>query len=120
MSEDIEYKPFTPKPEHLKADYIRRREKWEQGKKEVKQDISHRRFNCTLHVNQVVTSFKKCVHVGEVDKAPLITCYRVVLQKLLQDPTLTDEEFISMYKQIQTRANQVYERRSRKLKSIRT
>lgn len=113
-----EYKPFTPKPKHLKADYIKRKEKWDESIKSKDSDISHRRFNTTLHVNQVVTSFKKCVHANEIAKDPLITCYRVVLQKILQDPSLTDEEFMSMYKQIQTRANEVYERRSRNLRRI--
>lgn len=119
MSED--YKPFTPKEKHEKVDHIRRKEKWEESISATQDgDISHRRFNLTLHVGQVVTAFKKCVHKNEISKKHLITCYRVVLQKLLQDPTLTDDEFISMYSQISTRANEVYERRSRRLKKIRS
>lgn len=116
MSE--EYKPFTPKPKHLKADYLKRKEKWDESLETVDDDKSHRRFNCTLQVTQLVSAFKKCVHKNEISKKNLITCYRVVLQKLLQDPSLTDEEFMSMYGQIQSRANEVYERRSRALKRI--
>lgn len=119
MSEEQSYKPFERKPEHLKADYLRRKEKWDESLETVDDDISHRRFNCTLQVSQLVGAFKKCVHKNEVTKKNLITCYRVVLQKILQDPTLTDEEFMSMYSQIQSRANEVYERRSRELKRIR-
>lgn len=114
-----EYKPFTPKPKHLKSDFIKRKKKWDESLEDVESDISHRRFNCTLQVSQVVTAFKKCVHKNEVSKKSLITCYRVVLKKLLQDPSLTDAEFMSMYGQIQARANEVYERRSRNLKKIR-
>ena len=114
-----DYKPFEAKPKHLKARYIKRKEKWDESLESVDDDISHRRFNCTLQVSQLISSFKKCVHKNEVNKKSLITCYRVVLQKLLQDPNLTDEEFMSMYGQIQSRANEVYERRSRNLKKIR-
>ena len=117
MQED--YKPFTAKPKHLKAEYIKRKEKWDESLEAADDSIDHRRFNCTLQVTQLVSSFKKCVHKNEISKKSLITCYRVVLQKLLQDPNLTDEEFMSMYGQIQTRANEVYERRSRELKRIR-
>lgn len=119
LDEEVEeWKPFTPKPKHLKADHINRKKKWEENKASIdEKDISHRRFNCTLHVNQVVTSFKKCVHNNEIQRDALITCYRVVLQKILQDPDLSDEEFISMYKVIQSRANEVYARRSRKMSS---
>lgn len=83
------------------------------------EDLSHRRFHLTLQVGQVLKAFKKCVHKGEISKKHLITCYRVVLKKLLQDETLTDDEFMSMYGQIQARANEVYERRSRRLRRIR-
>lgn len=113
-----EYKPFTPKPKHLKANYIKRKKKWDESLEAVDNDISHRRVNCTLQVPKVVNIFKKCVHKNEVSKKSLITVYRVVLQKLLQDPNLTDEEFMSMYSQIQGRANEVYERRSKLLKAI--
>jgi hypothetical protein len=117
MSED--FKPFEPKPTHLKADYIKRKEKWDESLEAVdSSNIDHRRFNCTLQTPQVVNSFKKCVHKNEVSRKSLITCYRVVLQKILQDPDLSDEEFLSMYGQIQTRAIEVYERRSRNLRKI--
>lgn len=118
MSKD--FKPFEPKPAHLKADYIKRKEKWDESLEAGDDgDISHRRFNCTLQTTQVVNSFKKCVHKNEISRKNLITCYRVVLQKILQDPDLSDEEFLSMYGQIQTRAIEVYERRSRNLRKIR-
>jgi len=119
MSDEKEYKPFEAKPAHLKSGYIRRKDKWENNQQEASdKDIEHRRFNCTLTVNQMVTGFKRCVHSGEVAKEPLITCYRVVLQKLLQDPNLTDTEFLSMYSQISTRANEIYSKRSRRLRKI--
>ena len=114
-----EYKPFTSKPAHLKADYIKRKEKWDESLETVDNDLSHRRVNCTLQVPQIVKMFKKCVHKNEISKESLITVYRVVLQKLLQNPKLTDAEFMSMYGQIQTRANEVYERRNKELKKIR-
>ena len=116
-NEDTSFKPFEPKPKHLKAEYIRRKEKWEEMEESIKPDTSHRRFGLTLHTTQVVKSFKKCVHANEVKREELITCYRVVLQKILQDPDLSDEEFISMYKQIQSRAEEVYSRRSRMLRT---
>lgn len=116
----VEYKPFEPKPAHMKADYIKRKEKWDESLEAVdSSNINHRRFNYTLQTTQVVNSFKKCVHKNEVSRKNLITCYRVVLQKILQDPDLSDEEFMSMYGQIQSRAIEVYERRSRDLKKIR-
>lgn len=116
-----EYKPFEPKPKELKADYLLRKQKWEESQKETSnKDIDHRRFNTTLTVNQMVTGFKRCVHRNEVDKENLMTCYRVVLQKLLQDPNLTDLEFIKLYELIQPKATTVYARRSRELKRIRT
>ena len=111
------YKPFEPKPKEDTVVFKKRQERWDEIKSETG-DIEHRRFNCTLQVSQLVGAFKKCVHKNEVTKKNLITCYRVVLQKLLQDPSLTDEEFMSMYGQIQSRANEVYERRSRALKRI--
>ncbi len=114
---DTKYKPFEVKPPHLKSSHIKREERWKElGKSSG--DISHRRFNTTLQVPQIVNAFKKCVHENEVTKTALITCYRVVLKKILQDPTLTDREFLSMYAQIQTRANEVYERRSKSMRNI--
>ena len=112
-----EWKAFTPKPKHLKAEYIKRKEKWEQ-EQEKEKDISHRRFNLTLQVPQLVAAFKRCVHEGEISTSDLITVYRVVLGKILQDPDLDDADFISMYKQISPRANEVYARRARKLRQI--
>lgn len=111
------YKPFEPKLKEDTAVFKKRQERWDEIKSETG-DIEHRRFNCTLQTPQVVNSFKKCVHKNEVSRKSLITCYRVVLQKILQDPDLSDEEFLSMYGQIQTRAIEVYERRSRNLRKI--
>ena len=112
-----EYKPFEPKAKEDKVAYKRRKEKWD-SQEEVT-DISHRRFNTTLHPKQIMTSFKRCVAANEIDKENLMTCYRVVLGKLLADPTLSDNEFISLYKVIQSRSNEVYARRSKRLKRIR-
>ncbi len=115
-----EYKPFEPKPKEDTVVFKKRKERWNKQLKEADDSLDHRRFNCTLTVNQVVNSFKKCVRANEVKRDALITCYRVVLEKILQDPELTDAEFLSMYSQIQPRAQTVYARRSRELKRIRT
>lgn len=116
-----EYKPFEPKAKEDKVAYKRRKEKWELDKQsqEKDDDIDHRRFNTTLHPKQIMTSFKRGVHKGEYKQEDLITCYRVVLAKLLADPTLSDTDFISMYKVIQSRANTVYSSRAKRLKQIR-
>lgn len=115
-----EYKPFEPKAKEDMVDYQRRKEKWELDKESQEDnDIDHRRFNTTLHPKQIMTSFKRGVHKGEYKQEDLITCYRVVLAKLLADPTLSDTDFISMYKVIQSRANTVYSSRAKRLKQIR-
>ncbi|QGH73814.1 hypothetical protein [Vibrio phage vB_VhaM_VH-8] len=121
MQDEKEYKPFEPKAKEDKVAYKRRKEKWELEKKkqEKDDDIDHRRFNTTLHPKQVMTSFKRGVHKGEYKQEDLITCYRVVLAKLLADPDLSDESFMSMYSVIQNRAQEVYARRSKRLKRIR-
>lgn len=116
VDENGDWIPFTPKPAHLKAGYIKRKEKWDS--EEDVEDLSHRRFSMTLQVPQLVSAFKKSVRNGEVKRGSLITCYRVVLERILQDPELTDEEIFSMYRQIQTRATEAYERRSRKYRNI--
>lgn len=115
-----DYKPFEPKAKEDKVEYKRRKEKWEQDKQsQDDNDIDHRRFNTTLHPKQIMTSFKKGVHKNEYKREDLITCYRVVLQKILADPDLEDEEFLSMYGVIQSRAQEVFSRRSKRLKRIR-
>lgn len=118
-SEKSDYKPFTPKPKEEKVGFKKRQEKWNEQLENTDNDISHRRFNTTLHPKQVLTSFKKGVHKNEYKQDDLITCYRVVLSKLLADPDLSDESFLSMYKIIQSRANEVYSRRAKRLKQIR-
>ena len=116
-----EYKPFEVKAKEDTVKFKKRKEKWELDKQsqEKDNDIDHRRFNTTLHPKQVMTSFKKGVHKGEYKQEDLITCYRVVLAKLLADPDLDDESFMSMYRQIQSRANFVYSKRAKRLKKIR-
>lgn len=116
-----EYKPFEPKAKEDKVAYKRRKEKWELDKQSQEKDssIDHRRFNTTLHPKQIMTSFKQGVRKGEYKQEDLITCYRVVLAKLLADPDLSDESFMSMYSVIQNRAQEVYSRRSKRLKRIR-
>ena len=115
-----EYKPFEPKAKEDMVDFQRRKEKWELDKESQEDnDIDHRRFNTTLHPKQIMTSFKRGVHKGEYKQEDLITCYRVVLAKLLSDPTLSDDDFISMYRVIQSRANTVYSSRAKRLKQIR-
>ena len=115
-----EYKPFEPKAKEDMVDYQRRKEKWELDKESQEDnDIDHRRFNTTLHPKQIMTSFKRGVHKGEYKQEDLITCYRVVLARLLADPDLSDNDFISMYGMIQNRANLIYSKRSKRLKKIR-
>lgn len=113
-----DYKPFEYKPEKEKVGYKKKVEKWEEQLENTDNDISHRRFNCTLHPNQVVTSYKKCVHNNEISKDKLMTCYRVTLAKLLSDPSLTEEDFISLYSVIQSRANTIYSERAKRLRQI--
>ena len=113
-----EYKPFEHKPKEETVVFKKRKSKWDKQLKDTDDSLDHRRFNTTLTVNQMVTGFKRCVHNNEVKKEELMTCFRVVLQKLLQNPDLTDSEFIKLYLLIQPTANTVYSRRSRELKRI--
>ena len=71
----------------------------------------HRRFNLTLHVPQLTNAFKKSVRKGEVSKDNLLTIYRVVSQKLLSDPTITDDEIKMMHDVIRHRVSDMYDRR---------
>ena len=103
---------YKPKPEHLKVDYIKRLYAWQEQAEKLEDDSpSHRRFNLTLQVPQLTTAFKKAVRKNEVSKDNLLTIYRVVAQKLLQDPSITDEDIKSMHDIIRHRVNDVYDRR---------
>ena len=103
---------YQPKPEHLKVDYIKRLFKWDEAiEKREDEAPSHRRFNLTLQVPQLTTAFKKAVRKNEVNKDNLLTIYRVVAQKLLQDPSITDEDIKSMHNIIRHRVSDVYDRR---------
>ena len=103
---------YQPKPEHLKVDYIKRLYAYkEQVEKLEDGSPSHRRFNLTLQVPQLTNAFKKSVRKNEVSKDNLLTIYRVVAQKLLSDPTITDEDIKSMHNVIRYRVSEVYDRR---------
>ena len=103
---------YEPKPEHLKVDYIKRLFKWDEAIEKLEDDSpSHRRFNLTLHVPQLTNAFKKSVRKGEVSKDILLTIYRVVAQKLLSDPSITDSEIKAMHDVIRHRVSDVYDRR---------
>ena len=103
---------YQPKPEHLKVDYIKRRFAWQEQVEKLQDDSpKHRRFNLTLQVPQLTNAFKKSVRKNEVPKDTLLTIYRVVAQKLLQDPTISDEDIKSMHDVIRYRVNDVYDRR---------
>ena len=103
---------YQPKPEHLKVDYIKRLYAWqEQVEKLDGEAPKHRRFNLTLHVPQLATAFKKSVKKGEVSKDTLLTIYRIVAQKLLADPTISDDDIKSMHNVIRYRVSEVYDRR---------
>ena len=103
---------YKPKPEHLKVSYIKRLYAWQEQVEKLEDDVpKHRRFNLTLQVPQLVNAFKKAVRKGEVPKDTLLTIYRVVSQKLLQDPTISDEDIKSMHDVIRYRVSEVYDRR---------
>ena len=103
---------YQPKPEHLKIDYIKRKFKWDETIEKLEDDVpKHRRFNLTLQVPQLTNAFKKSVRKNEVSKDSLLTIYRVVAQKLLSDPTITDDEIKSMHDVIRHRVSDMYDRR---------
>ena len=103
---------YKPKPEHLKVSYIKRLYAWQEQVEKLEDDSpSHRRFNLTLQVPQLTNAFKKAVRKNEVSKDNLLTIYRVVAQKLLQDPSITDEDIKAMHDVIRHRVNDMYDRR---------
>ena len=103
---------YQPKPENLKVSYINRKFKWDEAIEKLDDEaLKHRRFNLTLQVPQLTTAFKKSVRKNEVPKDTLLTIYRVVAQKLLQDPTITDEDIKSMHDVIKNRVSLMYDRR---------
>lgn len=103
---------YEPKPEHLKVDYIKRLYAWQEQVEKLEDDVpKHRRFNLTLKVPQLTAAFKKSVKRGEVSKETLLTIYRVVAQKLLSDPSITDDEIKVMHDVIRHRVSDMYDRR---------
>ena len=103
---------YEPKPEHLKVSYIKRLYAYKEQVEKLEDDVpKHRRFNLTLQVPQLTAAFKKSVRKNEVSKDNLLTIYRVVSQKLLQDPTITDDEIKAMHSVIRQRVSDVYDRR---------
>ena len=103
---------YQPKPEYLRVDYIKRKFKWDETIEKLEDEApKHRRFNLTLHVPQLVNAFKKSVRKNEVSKDTLLTIYRVVSQKLLSDPSITDEDIKAMHSVIRSRVSEVYDRR---------
>ena len=106
---------YKPKPEYLKVDNIKRKFKWDDAIEKLEDEVpKHRRFNLTLQVPQLTNAFKKSVRRNEVPKDTLLTIYRVVAQKLLQDPTISDEDIKSMHDVIRYRVSDMYDRRSAK------
>ena len=103
---------YQPKPEYLKVDYIKRLFKWDEAIEKLEDESpKHRRFNLTLHVPQLVNAFKKSVRKNEVSKDNLLTIYRIVSQKLLSDPSITDDDIKAMHSVIRQRVSDVYDRR---------
>ena len=103
---------YKPKPEYLKVSYINRKFKWDETIEKLEDDVpKHRRFNLTLQVPQLATAFKKSVRKNEVPKDTLLTIYRVVAQKLLQDPTISDDDIKVMHDVIRHRVSDMYDRR---------
>ena len=103
---------YQPKPEHLKVDNIKRLYAWQEQVEKLEDDVpKHRRFNLTLKVPQLTTAFKKSVRRGEVSKDTLLSIYRIVSQKLLADPSITDSEIKIMHDVIRHRVSEMYDRR---------
>ena len=103
---------YKPKPEHLKVSYIKRLYAWQEQADKLEDDVpKHRRFNLTLQVPQLTVAFKKSVRRGEVSKDTLLSIYRVVAQKLLSDPSITDEDIKAMHDVIKNRVSLMYDRR---------
>ena len=103
---------YKPKPEHLKVSYIKRLYAYKEQVEKLEDDVpKHRRFNLTLQVPQLTTAFKKAVRKNEVPKDSLLTIYRVVAQKLLSDPTISDEDIKAMHDTIRYRVSDMYDRR---------
>ena len=103
---------YEPKPEHLKVDYIKRKFKWDETIEKLEDEApKHRRFNLTLQVPQLTNAFKKSVRRGEVNKETLLTIYRIVAQKLLADPSITDSEIKMLHDVIRHRVSLMYDRR---------
>lgn len=103
---------YEPKPGHLKVSYINRKFKWDEAIEKLDDEApKHRRFNLTLQVPQLATAFKKSVRKNEVPKDTLLTIYRIVAQKLLSDPTISDDEIKAMHSVIRSRVSEVYDRR---------
>ena len=103
---------YQPKPEHLKVSYINRKFKWQETIEKLEDEApKHRRFNLTLQVPQLATAFKKSVRKNEVSKDTLLSIYRIVAQKLLSDPSITDEDIKAMHDIIRHRVSDMYDRR---------
>ena len=103
---------YKSKPEHLKVDYIKRLYAYKEQVEELEGNVpKHRRFNLTLQVPQLTAAFKKSVRKNEVSKDNLLTIYRIVSQKLLSDPSITDEEIKMMHDVIRHRVSDMYDRR---------
>ena len=103
---------YQPKPEHLKIDYIKRLYAYKEQVEKLEDDVpKHRRFNLTLKVPQLTNAFKKSVKRGEVSKETLLSIYRIVAQKLLADPSITDSEIKMMHDVIKNRVSLMYDRR---------
>ena len=103
---------YQPKPEHLKVSNIKRLYAYKEQVEKLEDEApKHRRFNLTLQVPQLVNAFKKSVRKNEVSKDNLLTIYRIVAQKLLADPSITDDEIKAMHSVIRQRVSDVYDRR---------
>ena len=103
---------YQPKPEYLKVSYINRKFKWDEAIEKLDDEApKHRRFNLTLQVPQLTNAFKKSVRKNEVNKETLLTIYRIVAQKLLSDPSISDEEIKAMHDVIRHRVSDMYDRR---------
>lgn len=103
---------YKPKPEHLKIDYIKRLYAYKEQVGKLEDGVpKHRRFNLTLQVPQLATAFKKSVRKNEVNKDTLLSIYRIVAQKLLQHPSITDDEIKVMHDIIRHRVSDMYDRR---------
>ena len=81
-------------------------------------DVSHRRFNVTLHPVQLYESVKKSIHNDELDYERMLTLFRVLADALNRE---NEESNVIMWQHIKTRTERWFvnnrKQANKKLKS---